>query len=51
VAVLNGILGLYNKPKAVVHLVHKVTGPKKKKKKKNNRNNEVLCWPEQCVFV
>ena len=29
-AVLNEILGLHNKPKAVVHSVHKLTGPKKK---------------------
>jgi len=34
VAVLNKILGLHNKPKAAVHSVHKLTGPKKKKKKK-----------------
>jgi len=34
-AVLNEILGLHNKPKAAVHLVHKLTGPKKKKKKKS----------------
>jgi hypothetical protein len=27
------MLGLHNKPKAVVHLVHKLTGGKKKKKK------------------
>jgi len=33
-AVLNEILGLHSKPKAVVHSVHKLTGPKKKKKKK-----------------
>jgi len=32
-AVLNEKLGLHNKPKAAVHLVHKLTGPKKKKKK------------------
>jgi hypothetical protein len=32
--VLSEILGLYNKPKAVVHSVQKLTGPKKKKKKK-----------------
>jgi len=31
--VLYEILGLYNKPKAVVHSVQKLTGPKKKKKK------------------
>jgi hypothetical protein len=29
-AVLIDILGLHNKPKAAVHLVHKLTGPKKK---------------------
>ena len=29
-SVLNEILGLHNKPKAAVHLVHKLTGPKKK---------------------
>ena len=28
-AVLNKILGLCNKPRAAVHLVDKVTGPKK----------------------
>jgi len=28
-AVLNEILGLHNKPKAVVHSVHKLTSPKK----------------------
>ena len=33
-AVLNEILGLHNKPKAAMHSVHKLTGPKKKKKKK-----------------
>jgi len=32
--VLNEILGLHNEPKAAVHSVHKLTGPKKKKKKK-----------------
>jgi len=32
-AVLNEILGLHNKPKAVVHLVHKLMGPKKTKMK------------------
>jgi len=32
-------LGLYNKPKAVVHSVHKLTGPKKKKKYNNNNKN------------
>jgi len=31
-AVLNEILGLHNKPKAAVHSVHKLTGPKKEKK-------------------
>jgi len=36
--VLNGILGLHNKPKAAVHSVHKVTGPKKKKKKVSVRD-------------
>jgi len=40
VAVLNEILGLHNKPKAVVHSVHKLTGPKKKKKKKNERKKK-----------
>jgi len=30
-AVLNEILGLHNNPKAVVHSVHKLMGPKKKK--------------------
>jgi len=32
-AVLIDILGLHNKPKAAVHSVHKLTGPKKKKNK------------------
>jgi len=36
-AVLNEILGLHNKPKAVVHKVHKLMGPKKKKKKTSGR--------------
>jgi len=31
-AVLNEILGLHNKPKAAVHSMHKLTGPKKTKK-------------------
>jgi hypothetical protein len=30
-------LGLYNKPMAVVHPEHKLTGPKKKKKKKKKK--------------
>jgi len=30
-ALLNEILGLHNKPKAAVHLLHKLMGPKKKK--------------------
>ena len=37
-SVLNEILGLHNKPKAAVHSVHKLTGPKKKKKKKHSLN-------------
>jgi len=32
-AVLNEILGLHNKPKAAVHSVHKLTGPRNKNKK------------------
>ena len=36
-AVLNEILGLHSKPKAVVHSVYKLTGPKKKKKKKKKK--------------
>jgi len=36
-AVLNEILGLHNKPKAAVHSVHKLTGPKKKKKKRQKK--------------
>jgi len=42
-AVWNEILGLHNKPKAVVHSVHKLMGPKKEeeeeeeKKKKNQK--------------
>ena len=40
-AVLNEILGLHNKPKAVVHSVHKLTGPKKKKKKKKKKKNHL----------
>jgi len=39
-AVLNEILGLHNKPKAAVHSVHKLTGPKKKKKKKKEEEKE-----------
>ena len=39
-AVLNAILGLHNKPKAEVHSVHKLTGPKKKKKKEEEEEEE-----------
>ena len=38
-----GYFGLYNKPKAVLHPEHKLTGPKeeeKKKKKKKEKENE-----------
>jgi hypothetical protein len=44
-AVLNDILGLHNKPKAAVHSVHKLMGPKKKKKKKKTykKKNQALC--------
>jgi hypothetical protein len=35
-------LGLYNKPKAVVHPEHKLMGPKKKKKKKKHHVASVL---------
>ena len=38
--VLNEILGLYNRPKAEVRSVHKLTGPKKKKKKKKKKNKK-----------
>jgi len=31
-SVLNGVFRAYKKPTAVVHLEHKLTGPKKKKK-------------------
>jgi hypothetical protein len=33
-AVLNDILGLHNKPRAVVHLVHKVTGERRRRRKR-----------------
>jgi len=48
-AVLNEILGLPNKPKAAVHSVHKLTGPKKKKMFCNHliseeqSNNRLTC--------
>jgi len=38
--VLNEILGLQNKPKAVVHKVHELTGPKRKKKKKKQQQQQ-----------
>ena len=43
-AVLNEILGLHNKPKAAVHSVRKLTGPKKKKKKKKNISAKPFCF-------
>jgi len=53
--VLNEILGLHNKPKAVVNSVHKLTGPKeeeeeeeekkKKKKKKKKKRSHILLFP------
>ena len=39
-AVLNEILGLNCKPKAAVHSVHKLTGPKEKKKKKEKEKKK-----------
>jgi len=39
-AVLNEILGLHNKPKAVVQPEHKLTGPKKRKKKKQQQKKK-----------
>ena len=36
----NDILGLYNKSKAAVHSVRKLTGPKKKNKKKNKKKKK-----------
>jgi len=39
VAVLNETLGLHSKPKAAVHSVHKLTGPKKNK----NKNKKKKC--------
>jgi ribosomal protein L12E/L44/L45/RPP1/RPP2 len=39
-AVLNEILGLHNKHKAVVHSVHKLTGKKKEKKQNEEEEKE-----------
>ena len=39
-AVLNGILGLHNKPKVAVHSVHKVTGHKKKEEEEKEEEEE-----------
>jgi len=36
-------LGLYSKPKAVLHLEPKLTGPKKKKKKEEEVINFPMC--------
>ena len=47
-AVLNEILGLHNKPKAVVHSVHKLTGPKRKKK--YDILISFLCTPTSAVY-
>jgi len=35
--VLNGCLGLYNKPKAEVHLEHKLTGPKEEEEEEGKK--------------
>jgi hypothetical protein len=40
------ILGLHNKPKAAVHSVHKLMGPKKKKKKKSSFSCQILIKTE-----
>jgi len=42
--VLNDILGLHNKPKAVVHSVHNLTGPKKNNKKKKTFLTEIFLY-------
>jgi hypothetical protein len=50
-AVLIDILGLHNKPKAAVHLVHKLTDPKKKKKKKKkNMRPPVMRIVSKIIF-
>jgi len=49
--VLNEILGLHNKHKAAVHLVHKLTGPKKKKKKKSKFLANAHRCPEENWLV
>jgi len=41
-------LGLYNKPKAVVHPERKPTGPKKKKKKKEEEEEESIRNLDTC---
>jgi len=39
-SVLNGCLGLYNKPKAVMNPEHKLMGPKEEEEKVNARSNK-----------
>jgi len=52
-AVLNEIVGLHNKPKAEVHSVHKLMGPKKKKKKnkvlKNHKSRNLKSYYCSCI--
>ena len=42
---------LYNKPKAEVHPVHKLAGPKKKVKKKHNDKIAFACWLEDLLLI
>ena len=39
-AALNDVLGLHKMPKAAVHSVHLLTGPKKKKEKKKEKKKK-----------
>ena len=39
-AVLSEIVGMHIKPKAAVHSMHKLTGPKKKKEKKKEKKKK-----------
>jgi len=47
--VLNECLGLYNKPKAVVHPGHKLTGPKEEEQQVTYKNSKFHIFPTSVV--
>jgi len=49
--VLNEILGLHSKPKAMVHPHHKPTGPKKKKKRRRSIHTSFQANPTSHGYV